>query len=130
MPSPPVWIFEDDPDHCDLIAAYCGLAGVTFAPSYFRNHRDIDRLFLAPPAAPQAAIVDSNLTGIDGVAVIRKLREAYGAALPIIFYSSTPVPREQDAAVRAGADAVLIKDFGRDGLPETLARLAGLAPRL
>ena len=126
--KPLIWIFEDDPDHCDLITAYCGMAGIAFDGRAFRSHDEIDALFNAPPAPPRAAIVDSNLIGIDGASVIQKLRTAYGAGLPVIFYSSTPVPRERETAVRAGADAVLVKDFGSDGLPETLARLAGLIP--
>ena len=126
MTAPLVWIFEDDPDHCDLITAYCERAGLAFSLRVFRGHPEVDALFQAPPAPPRAAIVDSNLIGIDGVAVIQKLRAAYGPNLPIIFYSSTPVTREREAAVRAGADAVLVKDFGGDQLPETLARLAGL----
>lgn len=128
MTAPLVWIFEDDPDHCDLIAAYCGVAGISFTSRVFRSHVEIEALFQAPPAPPRAAIVDSNLIGIDGAAVIQKLRAAYGPGLPVIFYSTTPVPREREAAVRAGADAVLVKNFGGDGLAETLARLAGLVP--
>ena len=129
MAPPLVWIFEDDPDHCDLIAAYCGMAGIVFTARVFRGHDEINTLFQAPPDPPGAAIVDSNLIGIDGAAVIQRLRAAYGPRVPVIFYSSTPVPREREAAVRAGADAVLVKNFGSDALPETLARLAGITPR-
>lgn len=118
-----IWIFEDDPDHVELIRLYCAAAGLEGPFTFYGSLAEIDRLLANPPAAPVAAVVDSNLAGIDGAAVIRRLRAVYADRLPILFYSSTPVPREQEQAVSAGADRIIVKNFGGDGMPEALREL-------
>ncbi len=119
-PAPEVWVFEDDPDHVTLLLTFCELADARFAPRVLRDRAQVELLIAGEPPAPRAAVVDSNLIGISGLEVIERLRARYGRALPVVFYSSTPVRREQEAAVRAGADCVIEKNFGADGLPEIL----------
>ena len=117
-----IWVFEDDPDHLELMRLYCAAAGVVEPLRVFRGP-DISAIAAGTGDPPSLAIVDSNLIGIDGVEVIARLREAFSAALPIIFYSSTPLESEHDAARRAGADRVVVKNFGRDGLPDAVRGL-------
>ena len=118
-----IWVFEDDADHLELMRLYCAAAGVVEPFRVFRGDWDAGEPSRDAGGTPRLAIVDSNLAGIDGVAVIRRLRAAFPPELPIIFYSSTPLEREQAAALRAGADRVVVKNFGADGLPEVVRHL-------
>ncbi len=124
-----IWVFEDDADHLELMRLYCAAAGITEPFCVFSGVRDAVEALRQGAGTPRLAIVDSNLVGTDGVSVIRRLRAEFSAALPIIFYSSTPLEREQAEALRAGADRVVVKNFGADGLPEVVrGLLAGEAP--
>lgn len=124
-----IWVFEDDADHLELMRLYCAAAGITEPFRAFSGLSDAGGALREGAAAPRLAIVDSNLVGTDGAAIIRRLREEFSTALPIIFYSSTPLEREQAEALRAGADRVVVKNFGADGLPEVVrALLAGAPP--
>ena len=118
-----IWVFEDDADHLELMRLYCAAAGINEPFRAFRGDQDAFNTRQEPGVPPRLAIVDSNLVGIDGVTVIRRLRAAFSDMLPIIFYSSTPLEREQADALRAGADRVVVKNFGADGLPEVVRHL-------
>lgn len=125
MDGAEVWVFEDDPDHVALLKTFCEIAGARCEMRILRDRAAVDGWLAADPAPPAAAIVDSNLIGISGLEVIERLRARFGPALPVAFYSSTPVRREQEAAVRAGATRVIEKNFGADGLPEVLREWLG-----
>src|SRR5262249_20860783 len=64
------------------------------------------------------AIVDLGLPDIDGVEVVRRLRE--WTALPLIVLSARAMEGDKIAALDAGADDYLTKPFG---LGELLARI-------
>lgn len=67
---------------------------------------------------PDVVILDLGLPGIDGIEVIRRLRE--WTQLPIIVLSVRDRERDKIAALDAGADDYLTKPFGAG---ELLARL-------
>ncbi len=84
-----------------------------------------EALDLAAVEAPQAAIIDLVLPGIDGVEVCRRLRE--WSQMPIIVLSAIG---EEDAKVRAlaaGADDYVTKPFGPR---ELVARLEAVLRRV
>jgi len=67
---------------------------------------------------PDLAIVDLGLPDVDGVEVVRQLRE--WTALPVIVLSARAMEGDKIAALDAGADDYLTKPFG---LGELLARI-------
>jgi two-component system KDP operon response regulator KdpE len=75
-------------------------------------------LSLAASARPDLAIVDLGLPDIDGVDVIRRLRE--WSSVPVIVLSARTREEEKVAALDAGADDFLTKPFGA---AELLARI-------
>lgn len=75
----------------------------------------LDAIALHPP---EVVILDLGLPGIDGVEVLRRLRE--WSALPVIVLSVRGEERDKVAALDAGADDYLTKPFGMD---ELLARI-------
>lgn len=75
-------------------------------------------LSLAASARADLAIVDLGLPDIDGVDVIRRLRE--WSSVPVIVLSARTREEEKVAALDAGADDFLTKPFGA---AELLARI-------
>lgn len=67
---------------------------------------------------PDAMILDLGLPDIDGLEVIKKVRE--WSQMPIIVVSARGHEREKIEALDAGADDYLTKPFG---MPELLARI-------
>jgi two-component system, OmpR family, KDP operon response regulator KdpE len=77
--------------------------------------------------APDIVVLDLGLPGIDGLEVIRTLREA-GSVVPIVVLSSRTDERGKVEALDLGADDFVTKPFGVD---ELLARMrAALRHRL
>ena len=75
-------------------------------------------LSLAASARPDLVIVDLGLPDIDGVDVIRQLRD--WSSVPVIVLSARTREEEKVAALDAGADDYLTKPFG---VAELLARI-------
>ncbi|MBL9074072.1 ATP-binding protein [Tabrizicola sp.] len=78
-----------------------------------------------------AVLMDVSLPGISGIETTRRLRGLPGLAhLPVIGVSAHAQPRDRDACLAAGMDAVVAKPLTPEALAETLARLsgAGIAP--
>jgi DNA-binding NarL/FixJ family response regulator len=68
-------------------------------------------------------LLDVDVPGVSGYELCRELRDAYGAALPIIFVSGTRVDRlDLVGGLLVGADDYLVKPIDPD---ELLARVRG-----
>ncbi len=67
---------------------------------------------------PDIVILDLGLPDLDGIEVVRRLRE--WSAVPVIVLSARTHERDKVAALDAGADDYLVKPFGAG---ELLARL-------
>jgi len=65
--------------------------------------------------APDLVVLDLGLPGVDGLEVIRRLREA-GSAVPIIVLTSRTDERGKVEALDLGADDYVTKPFGIDEL--------------
>src|SRR5438093_594811 len=77
-----------------------------------------DALDLYERVHPDLVILDLGLPGIDGLEVIRRIRER--APTPIIVLSARDAEREKISALDLGADDYVTKPFGAD---ELLARI-------
>ncbi len=77
-----------------------------------------DALRLAAATPPDVVLLDLGLPGIDGLAVVRRLRE--WSSVPIVILSAREAEAAKVAALDAGADDYITKPFGID---ELLARV-------
>lgn len=116
-----ILIIEDDARLADLIARVLR-----------QEHFDVEiahdgttGLDLALTATFDAAIVDRMLPGMDGVSLIREMREAR-VDTPALMLTARGELHERVEGLRAGADDYLGKPFAFD---ELLARLAALLRR-
>ncbi|MBI4627267.1 MAG: response regulator [Candidatus Rokubacteria bacterium] len=114
MPDPVVVLIEDEPQIRRFLRATLTREGY--------------RLFEAPTGAaglvevgsrqPDVVIVDLGLPDMDGLEVIRRLRE--WTAVPVIVLSARGQERDKVVALDAGADDYVSKPFGAS---ELLARI-------
>jgi two-component system KDP operon response regulator KdpE len=74
---------------------------------------------------PDLLILDLGLPDLDGIDVLRRLRE--WTALPVLVLSARPDPADKVSALDLGADDYLTKPFDA---PELLARLRALLRRV
>jgi two-component system KDP operon response regulator KdpE len=112
--APVIVIIEDDPQIRRFLRT-----GLT-AHGYLVHESDTGKqgLIEAATRKPDLVILDLGLPDMDGVAVIKSLRE--WSPLPILILSARTQEADKVAALDAGADDYLSKPFG---LPELLARL-------
>src|SRR5437016_6264082 len=114
MPDPVVVLIEDEPQIRKFLRAT--LAGQGYR--LFEATTGADGVVEVGSRQPDVVIVDLGLPDIDGIDVIRRLRE--WTAVPIIVLSARGQERDKVAALDAGADDYVSKPFGAG---ELLARI-------
>jgi two-component system KDP operon response regulator KdpE len=113
-PRPTVLIVEDEPEIRRFLRAALNAEDYRVVESAAGRRGAVD----AATHKPDLAIVDLALPDIDGVAVIRRIRE--WSAMPIIVLSARVQERSKIEALDAGANDYVTKPFG---IGELLARV-------
>ncbi|HEY7653281.1 MAG TPA: response regulator [Methylomirabilota bacterium] len=113
-PAPLVVLIEDEPQIRRFLRATLGSQGYRL----FEATSGEDGLVEAASRQPDIVIVDLGLPDMDGLQVIRRLRE--WSRVPIIVLSARGQERDKVAALDAGADDYVSKPFA---VGELLARL-------
>ncbi len=116
-----VLLIEDDADTAAFILR--GLRESGDVADHAENGRD--GLFLASEGGYDALVVDRLLPGVDGLSVVRLLRET-GVQTPALFLTALGGLDDRVAGLDAGADDYLVKPFA---FAELAARLRALARR-
>ena len=74
-------------------------------------------------------LVDCNMPGLDGFAFVQAVRAEKGFdAIRLLMVTAEEDKALLDRAMRAGADAYLVKPFTREGILEQLKRLGLCLP--
>ncbi len=106
-------IVEDNPDVRDILVALCDTWGHEISTA----SDGLEGLRLALALAPQVALVDIGLPGIDGFELARRVRaDPRGAAIKLIALSGYGSPEQRAAATAAGFDFHLVKPADPDQL--------------
>jgi len=111
---PVILIVEDGPEIRRFLRAAFGVEGYRVVESATGRRGSID----AGTHKPDLAIVDLALPDIDGIEVIRRIRE--WSPMPIIVLSARVQERDKIEALDAGADDYVTKPFA---IGELLARI-------
>lgn len=114
MPEAVVVLIEDEPQIRRFLRATLTGQGYRL----FEAASGADGLVEVGSRQPDVVIVDLGLPDMDGIEVIRRLRE--WTAVPIIVLSARGQERDKVAALDAGADDYVSKPFGAG---ELLARI-------
>jgi two-component system KDP operon response regulator KdpE len=105
-----ILVVDDEPQI--LRALRAGLRGNSFeVQTAADGERALDEISLHPP---DVILLDLGLPGIDGLEVIRQVRE--WSTVPIIILSARGAERDKVLALETGADDYLTKPFGIDEL--------------
>jgi len=112
--SPTILIVEDEPEIRRFLRTAFDVEGYRVAESATGRRGSID----AGTHKPDLAIIDLGLPDIDGVEVIRRIRE--WSPMPIIVLSARVQERTKIEALDAGADDYVTKPFA---MGELLARV-------
>lgn len=114
-------LIEDDAKTADYVRR--GLAELGHATDHAAT--GVDGLAAAVVGPYDAIVLDRNLPGLDGLAVLAALR-AQGNRTPVLLLSALGQVEDRIAGLRAGADDYLPKPFS---FGELLARLEAIARR-
>ena len=107
-------VIEDEPEIRKFLKAVLSSHG--FEPTFTENAKEGLKVITVHP--PEIIILDLGLPDIDGLEVIRTIRE--WSAMPIIVLSARGKEQDKVEALELGADDYLTKPFGA---AELLARL-------
>ncbi len=116
-----ILVIEDDPETAEQLVDELSSHGyevdlATNGPDGFERGRSADYAVMT---------IDRMLPGLDGLAVIRRLREA-GVATPALILSALGEIDDRVRGLRAGGDDYLVKPFA---FAELLARVEALGRR-
>lgn len=113
-PRATVLVVEDEPEIRRFLRSTLGAEGYRVVESRNGERASID----AATHKPDLAIVDLGLPDIDGLEVIRRIRD--WSPMPIVVLSARAQERAKIEALDAGADDYVTKPFG---VGELLARV-------
>lgn len=113
-PVPTVVVIEDDPQMRRFLRTGLGTQGL----QVFEAETGQRGIIEAGTRKPDVVILDLGLPDMDGVEVVRALRE--WTAVPIVILSARSAEAHKIEALDAGADDYLTKPFG---IGELLARI-------
>lgn len=110
-----ILLVEDEVDLNDIISKRLDLAGYS-VDSCFDGQSALDYINMADY---DAIILDIMLPGLDGLAVLQKLRQA-GNLVPVLLLTAKDSVEDRVAGLDTGADDYLVKPFS---FAELLARI-------
>jgi len=116
-----ILVIEDDPETASQIVDFLGARGYQADLAGNGN----DGLRLASSRYYAVMTIDRMLPGLDGLSIIRKLRES-GIDTPALIVSALGEVDDRVRGLRGGGDDYLVKPFA---FAELLARIEALARR-
>jgi DNA-binding response OmpR family regulator len=128
MPSPSasaanrVLVVDDEPTIVEIVGRYLDRAGYEAAGAA----DGFEALEAAAAARPDLVVLDLMLPGIDGIEVMRRLRELPGPPLAVILLTARGEESDRLVGLRQGADDYVVKPFSP---AELVARVGAVLRR-
>ena len=113
---------DDSPSMRALVEATLKAAGHTVTPAC----DGVEALSIAQQQKVQLVLADVNMPNMDGITLIRKLRELPDYKfVPILMLTTEVSPERKKEAKSAGATGWLVKPFDPPQLLNTIAKVIG-----
>lgn len=109
---------EDDLNTCELVIVSLGMVGYQVKAA----HSIEEGLAKAKQEHFALYSIDNHLPDGSGVDLCRRIRE-FDSQTPIIFYTGDAFPDDREEAMKAGAQAYLVKPTDPDELTRTVNAL-------
>ncbi|MDT8341719.1 MAG: response regulator [Longimicrobiales bacterium] len=125
----PVLVVEDNRDDARLARHVLAQAGMGHLVHLVRDGREAADYLFGLDAGPRAAalrlaLLDIKLPGMDGLELLRRMREELATrSVPVVMFTSSDQARDRWAAYRLGANSYVVKPVGFDDLSHTLERV-------
>ena len=124
-PMQKILIVEDEPDVADLVSFNLERAGFQIAVA----HDGLIGLQMALVEKPDLSLLDLMMPGLDGIEVLRRLRESEACkAVPVIMLSARTQQDEIDDGLSLGAADYLVKPVESKAVIASVERLLPLRP--
>jgi DNA-binding response OmpR family regulator len=102
-----VLVVEDEPTIAEVVSRYLERAGYATA----RAADGVEALRAAADHRPDLVVLDLMLPQIDGLEVLRRLREGEHARTPVIVLTAKGEQDDKLVGLRSGADDYVVKPF-------------------
>ena len=102
-----VLVVDDEPTISEVVSRYLERAGYAA-----RTAADgLEAIRLVEETGPDLVVLDVMLPQVDGIRVLRHLREAEGGGVPVILLTAKGEQDDKLAGLRSGADDYVVKPF-------------------
>jgi two-component system response regulator len=124
MPAVTVLLVEDNPDDEALTVLALRRETATNVEVARDGQEALDYLFNDAKSMPQLVLLDLKLPKIDGLDVLRRVREDERTCLtPVVILTSSNAPNDVDAGYRLGANSYIRKPVDFDEFAEVIHQL-------
>jgi CheY-like chemotaxis protein len=115
---PRILVVEDSPDNMKLFRTVLTLKGheVTGLPGGERLLETIER------TAPELVLMDIQLPGQDGFALLREIRQSPFSALRVVALTAHAMTGDRERALEAGFDGYITKPIDIRNFPTQVSR--------
>jgi CheY-like chemotaxis protein len=112
-----VLIIDDERGFCDVVSVILESQGYQVQQAHEAN----DAFGLLAQTQPDLILTDLMMPEIDGLSLVRRLRETPSwAEIPVVMVSAHSEPEIQESAMAAGADGFIAKPFSASELRATV----------
>ena len=118
-----VLVVDDEPTIAEVVSRYLERAGYSAATAA----DGLEAIRVAGERRPDLVVLDLMLPGIDGLEVLRRLREGDSARIPVILLTAKGEHNDKLAGLRSGADDYMVKPFSPS---ELVARVDAVLRRV
>ena len=116
-PPRTVLVIDDERGFCDVVSVILESQGYEVRQAHEANHA----FGLLTESVPDLILTDLMMPEIDGLSLIRRLRETPDwAEIPVVMVSAHSEPAIQESAREAGADGFIAKPFSASELRATV----------
>ena len=118
-----VLVVDDEPTIAEVVSRYLERAGYSATTAA----DGLEAVRLAGERRPDLVVLDVMLPGLDGLQVLRRLREGEEGPTPVILLTARGEQEDKLAGLRSGADDYVVKPFSPS---ELVARVDAVLRRV